>query len=65
MTDHKFKLGQTVRVVRSAKDGAYPVPGGKFNITGLLPADGAENQYRIKSALDGHERVIKEHRLEI
>ncbi len=64
MTDHKYKVGQTVRVVRSAKDGAYPVPGGKFNVTGLLPSDGAENPYRLKSALDGHERGVTENRLE-
>lgn len=65
MMNHKYKVGQTVRIVPSGKDGAYPIPGGKFSVTSLLPADGADNQYRIKSALDGHERVIKEHRLEI
>jgi hypothetical protein len=64
LKEHKFKVGQTVRIVPNGKDGYHPMPAGKFSITGLLPPDGAENQYRIKSALDGHERVVKEGRLE-
>ena len=63
MTGHKFKIGQSVRVAPSGKDGYPPVVLGEFSVTRLLPPDGSDNQYRIKSTDDGHERVIKENRL--
>jgi hypothetical protein len=29
----------------------------------LLPAEASDQQYRVKSTLDGHERVVKESQL--
>lgn len=68
MADHKFKSGQTVTVTESDRHGlkrpGYGLaPHGKFQIVRTLPAEQGHNQYRIKSNLDGHERVVKEHEI--
>jgi hypothetical protein len=63
MIEHKFKVGQSVRIAPSGRDGYVAVVEGEFSITRLLPPDGPDNQYRIKSDADGHERVVKENRL--
>jgi hypothetical protein len=58
MPEHKFKIGQSVQFTsgpfgRGAATGIYKV-------TQLLPPEGDEYQYRIKSAREPHERVVKE-----
>jgi hypothetical protein len=60
--EHKFKVGQTVgfttgRFGRGDTNGIYKV-------TKLLPPEGDDNQYRIKSAAEPHERVVKESQLD-
>lgn len=59
MQDHKFKVGQSVRYVSSFRSGAS----GVFRIVNLLPSEGSEQQYRIKSPSEAHERVAKESQL--
>jgi hypothetical protein len=59
--DHKFKVGQSVQYTsgphgRGSAAGAYKV-------TQLLPSEGDDYQYRIKSASEPHERVVKESQL--
>jgi hypothetical protein len=54
---HQFRLGQTVRLVRSSLRSAAD---GEFKIVRSLPDDGGETQYRIKSVREPHERVVKE-----
>ncbi|WP_119460507.1 hypothetical protein [Rhodospirillaceae bacterium SYSU D60014] len=56
-TEHKFKAGQTVMSVKSTNS---LIPLGRYQIVRPLPTDGVSNQYRIKSVLDGHERVVRE-----
>ncbi len=61
MPGHKFKVGQTLQFSpnmfeSSARKGTYTV-------VWLLPADNGCHQYRVKSSLDGHERVVLEHQL--
>jgi hypothetical protein len=61
MPVHKFKVGQTLQFSpnmfeNSARKGSYTV-------VRLLPAENGCNQYRIKSFLDGHERVVREDQL--
>ena len=61
MTDHKFKIGQTVQYTsgpygRGSSSSVY-------KITQLLPPEGDDRQYRIKSASEPHERVVKESQL--
>jgi len=53
----RFCMGQTVRLVRSSLRTAAD---GAFKIVRALPDDGGETQYRIKSAREPHERVVKE-----
>ena len=56
MSRHKFKIGQLVYYRAESTSGTY-------QITQLLPPEGDEYQYRIKSVREPHERVAKEHEL--
>ncbi len=62
MSDHKFKVGQSVHFT----SGSYDRGGasGVYKVTQLLPAEGHDRQYRIKSAGEPHERVARESQLE-
>ena len=58
MSRHRFKVGQSVIYVsRESASGAY-------QIVQLLPQEGDDFQYRIKTAREPHERVVKEHELD-
>ncbi len=58
MSRHKFKVGQLVHYLR--RGGAY----GVYQVTQLLrPGEDEAFQYRIKSANERHERVVKEDEL--
>jgi len=54
---NRFRSGQTVRLVRSTLRTAAD---GEFKIVRSLPDDGGETQYRIKSAREPYDRVVKE-----
>ncbi|MGA7489321.1 MAG: hypothetical protein WBW74_20545 [Xanthobacteraceae bacterium] len=61
LSDHKFKVGQSVLYTsgpfgRGAASGVY-------RVTQLLPSEGDDCQYRIKSSDEPHERVVKESEL--
>ena len=62
MSKHKFTLGQTVRFIHrgylasAARD--------DYKVTRLLPVEGLECEYRIKSADEPFERVARESQLE-
>jgi hypothetical protein len=62
MDKHKFKVGQTVAFT----SGPFGRGGtnGIYKVTQLLPPEGDDNQYRIKSAAEPHERVVKESQLD-
>jgi hypothetical protein len=62
LSDHRFKVGQSVNF--SSGFGRKPGYGSIYKITHLLPSEGAELLYRIKSANEPHERVAKEVELE-
>lgn len=62
MTDHKFHLGQTVYF--TSKPLGHMAPDGTYRIVKLLPSDGSEHQYRIKSASEAFERVARESQLD-
>jgi hypothetical protein len=61
MTQHKFKIGQSVNYTA----GPYGSAGASnvYTITQLLPPEGDDFQYKIKSATEPHERVAKESQL--
>ena len=54
---HKFKVGQTVELIRSISRAAAS---GHYQIVSLRPAEGDGLQYRIKSRSEAHERVVPE-----
>ncbi|MCQ3942614.1 MAG: hypothetical protein DPW22_05295 [Alphaproteobacteria bacterium] len=62
MKSHKYAVGQTVKFI------AGPITRvngtGTFKVVKLLPPDGDEHQYRIKSTGEAFERVAKESQLD-
>ena len=66
MSEHRFKVGQSVKYTYGIR-GLRRRPagfGGIYNVMQLLPAEGDERLYRVKSADEPHERVAKETELE-
>ena len=61
MSIHKFKIGQAVYYT-SGLFGAGSARG-VYQIIQLLPPEGDDLQYKIKSAAEAHERVAKESQL--
>jgi hypothetical protein len=61
MAHHKFKVGQFV----DYKPGRLSsgLSASKYKILRLLPAEGSDLLYRIKSVDETFERVAKEHEL--
>ena len=59
--EHKFRIGETVHYT----SGPYGRGGasGVYKVVHLLPPEGGDHQYRIKSASEPHERVVKESQL--
>lgn len=62
LKSHKYAVGQTVKFI------AGPITrvngAGTFKVVKLLPPDGDEHQYRIKSTGEAFERVAKESQLD-
>lgn len=57
---HKFPVGEAVTLLPSNYGTNRR---GRFAVTSLLPQDHGINQYRLKSAADGHERIANENEL--
>jgi len=59
---HKYSIGQNVRYTA----GPFTRAGsnGSFTVVKLLPTEGDEHQYRIKSHGEAFERVAKESQLD-
>jgi hypothetical protein len=62
MQDHKFKVGQTVRLVRKNVPGR--AADGIYQVTRAMPFDGIEASYRIKAVHETHERAVREGEIE-
>jgi len=61
MSGYKFAIGQSVRF---SPDRIQLSSGrGRFKIVRLLPEAASVLQYRVKSEIDGHERVVREDQL--
>ncbi len=58
---HKFGIGETVYF--TASNVARPAASGAYEVVRLLPTDGDDFQYRIKSTTEAFERVAKESQL--
>ncbi|HZU90224.1 MAG TPA: hypothetical protein VE993_13290 [Stellaceae bacterium] len=65
MAAHKFAVGQAVWFSpdRSERHQIASPQRGLFDIVRLLPESGSVLQYRVRSRLDGHERVVREDQL--
>jgi hypothetical protein len=59
---HRYSIGQSVRF--SSGIVGRPGAGGTYKILHVLPNEGGENSYRIKSGSEPHERVARESQLE-
>ncbi len=59
---HKFEIGQTVSF--TSRPLGHMATNGTYRIVKLLPSDGDDYQYRIKSATEAFERVAKESQLD-
>ncbi len=61
MDPHRYRVGQTVRFIKvfgsSSRGGTPP---GNFRVVGLLPDSQGNNQYRVESTSDSHQRVVVE-----
>ena len=58
---HRFQAGQ--RVTIATRTGFNNAARGVYKIIRLLPPEGGDNLYRIKSELEQHERVAPESQL--
>src|SRR5262245_6171904 len=58
---HKYKVGETVYFTPS--NVSRPAASGTYEVIRLLPTDGDDCQYRIKSTTEAFERVAKESQL--
>jgi hypothetical protein len=61
MSGYRFKVGQTVSYIPHFGAGAAK---STYKIIQLLPPEGGDFRYRIKSADEAHERVAKESQLD-
>jgi hypothetical protein len=59
---HKFHVGQAVYFTAGTM--GRPGASGSYKIVKLLPSEGDEHQYRIKSPGEAFERVAKESQLD-
>src|SRR5262249_24328103 len=63
MTTHKFGVGQEVSFSPDRDQQQQYAKGEFFRIVRLLPEAGGTLQYRVKSEMDGRERVVREDQL--
>lgn len=57
---YKFRISQTLFIPPSLSQN---LPGGAYIITKKLPESNGEFEYRVKSANEPYERVVRESRL--
>jgi hypothetical protein len=62
MDEHKFKVGQKVRLVR--KNVHRTIPDAVYEITRAMPSDGREHSYRVKALHENYERAVSEGEIE-
>ena len=60
MATHKFVVGQTLHF----SPGQRGEGKGRYKVVRQLPETDGVFQYRIKSEMDGHERVVREDQTE-
>ena len=63
MPYHRFKVGQTVVAPIGGRDPL--IPRGPLVVVRLLPLADGEPQYRVRSELDGLDRVVRESQIRL
>ena len=63
LKEHKFEIGQMVYF--TSRPIGHMAANSTYQVVKLLPSDGADYQYRIKSATEAFERVARESQLEL
>ena len=58
---HSFAVGQMLEFDPGKFDGT--AARGSYVVVRLLPNDGSDREYRVRSARDGHARVVRESQL--
>lgn len=61
MTNHKYRVGQALAF--DAGPAVHAQVPGLYEVTRLMPTDGAELQYRVRGQAGGPERVVRESQL--
>ena len=61
MSEHKFRVGQTVRFYPSERGAS--APRGAYIVTTELPERDGEFQYRIRNIVEPHDRAAAESEL--
>ena len=61
MPHHSIAVGQMLEFDPGKFDGTNAR--GTYTVVRLLPNDGSDREYRVRSARDGHERVVRESQL--
>jgi hypothetical protein len=62
LKEHKFQIGQVVYF--TSRPIGHMAANSTYQVVRLLPSDGSDYQYRIKSANEAFERVARESQLE-
>ncbi|MGH6937526.1 hypothetical protein [Hypericibacter sp.] len=62
MGAHKYKVGQ---LVEARPNLSAATPPGSYKVVRLLPPTGVDNQYRLMSLKNGHERVVREYEIDL
>jgi hypothetical protein len=60
MQNHKYRVGQRVNFTGPVRNNS---PSGEYEILRVLPSNGGELLYRIKSRHETYERVVAEDQL--
>jgi hypothetical protein len=60
MSNHKFKVGQSVRLAPSAFNRGIA---GIYRVVALLPEERGDHQYRIQTSAGSQQRVVWESQL--
>jgi hypothetical protein len=62
MATHKFSIGQALQFSPGLAEDRRRK--GRYKVVRQLPETGNMLQYRIKSEIDGHERIVREDQVE-
>ena len=63
MRAHRFQVGETVSF--TSRPVGTMSTNGTYQVVKLLPSDGDDHQYRIKSSEEAFERVARESQLDL